>query len=335
MSSHVNGIDAGASVSPLLSVLVFIAVVLLFEGIYLMWKTYRGPQARKIEQRLNALSAAGDNSAQSHLLRERMLSELPLFQRLLLRLPRAHQLDRYLLQANLNWTVSKLLLACAGCGAAGFLLVTALLHQPFVLGAAAGAPLAWLPLAYVQRRRRRRLTKLEQQLPDALDLLARALRAGHAFGAGLQMIGEEMVDPIAGEFRMVHDEINFGVSLEQALGNLSVRAPITDLRYFVVAVLIQRDSGGNLTEVLANLSRLIRQRLKLFWHVRVLSAEGRMSAWLLSLLPFAIGGLMSVFNPEFMAPLWTDPLGQSMVRGMLVSMAFGILLLRRIIRIRI
>ncbi|RSZ55426.1 type II secretion system F family protein [Massilia atriviolacea] len=330
MLSHANG-----PLSPLLSVLVFIAVVLLLEGLYLIWKTYKGPQAKKIEQRLNAMSAAGDGSAQSHLLRERMMSELPPFQRLLLRLPRAHQLDRYLLQANLNWTVARLLLACAALGAAGFLLVTSVLHQPFLAGALAAGMLAWLPLAYVQRRRRRRLTRLERQLPDALDLLARALRAGHAFGAGLQMIGEEMPDPIAGEFRLVHDEINFGVSLEQALGNLSVRAPITDLRYFVVAVLIQRDSGGNLTEVLGNLSRLIRQRLKLFWHVRVLSAEGRMSAWLLSLLPFAIGGLMSVFNPEFMAPLWNDPLGQNLVRGMLVSMAFGVLLLRHIIRIRI
>jgi tight adherence protein B len=322
-------------VSPVLSVLVFIAVVLLCEGLYLLWKTYKGPQAKKIQLRLRALSAAADGSAQSHLLRERMMSELPPFQRFLLRLPRAHQLDRRLLQANLNWTVANLLLGCLALGAASFLAVTALLHQPFLAGALVAAGSAWLPLAYVGRRRSRRLAKLEQQLPDALDLLARALRAGHAFGAGLQMIGDEMAEPIASEFRFVHDEINFGVSLEQALGNLSVRAPITDLRYFVVAVLIQRDSGGNLTEVLANLSRLIRQRLKLFWHVRVLSAEGRMSAWLLSLLPFAIGGLMTVFNPDFMAPLWNDPLGVTLVRSMLVSMAFGILLLRKIIRIRI
>jgi tight adherence protein B len=318
-----------------LSVLVFIAVILLLEGIYLMWKTYKGPTAKKIQLRLKALSAAADGSAQSHVLRERMMSELPPFQRFLLRLPRAHQLDRILLQANLHWSVGDLMLGCVAAGAAGFFTVTGLLHQPFMLGALVAAGTAWLPLAYVLRRRARRLTKLEQQLPDALDLLARALRAGHAFGAGLQMIGDEMAEPIASEFRFVHDEINFGVSLEQALGNLSVRAPITDLRYFVVAVLIQRDSGGNLTEVLNNLSRLIRQRLKLFGHVRVLSAEGRMSAWLLSLLPFAIGGLMSVFNPAFMEPLWTDPLGVSIVRGMLISMACGILLLRKIIRIRI
>ncbi|MFL6674051.1 MAG: type II secretion system F family protein [Massilia sp.] len=321
--------------SPLLSALVFIAVILLFEGLYLMWKTYKGPQAKKIQLRLQALSAAADGSAQSHLLRERMMSELPPFQRFLLSLPRAHRLDRCLLQANLNWTVSKLLLGCLAAGAASFLALTALLHQPFLAGVLVAAFTAWLPLAWVQRRRRRRLAKLEQQLPDALDLLARALRSGHAFGAGLQMIGEEMAEPIASEFRFVHDEVNFGVSLDQALSNLSARVPITDLRYFVVAVLIQRESGGNLTEVLTNLSRLIRQRLKLIWHVRVLSAEGRMSAWLLSLLPFAIGGLMSVFNPEFMAPMWNDPLGVSIVRGMLLSMACGILLLRKIIRIRI
>jgi tight adherence protein B len=322
-------------VSPLLSVLVFIAVMLLLEGLYLMWKTYKGPEAKKIQQRLQALSAAGDGSANSHVLRERMMSELPPLQRFLLSLPRAHQLDRILLQADLNWSVANLVLGCLAMGAAGYLVTTSLLHQPFLLGVMVAGPCTWLPLAWVGRRRSRRLARLEQQLPDALDLLGRALRAGHAFGTGLQMIGEEMAEPIASEFRMVHDEVNFGVSLEQALGNLSARVPITDLRYFVVAVLIQRESGGNLTEVLANLSRLIRQRLKLFRHVRVLSAEGRMSAWLLSLLPFAIGALMSVFNPEFMAPMWSDPLGVTLVRSMLLSMACGIVLLRKIIRIRV
>jgi tight adherence protein B len=322
-------------VSPLLSVLVFIAVVLLFEGLYLLWLTYKGPQAKKIEQRLTALSDAANGPARPHLLRERMLSELPPFQRFLLRLPHAARLDRLLLQANLAWTVADLMLGCLAAGALSYLTLTMLLHQPFLIGALAAGGTAVLPLAYVRRRRRRRLGRLEQQLPDALDLLGRALRAGHAFGAGLQMIGEEMAEPIASEFRMVHDEVKFGVALEQALANLSVRAPVTDLRYFIVAVLIQRESGGNLTEVLGNLSRLIRQRMKLFSHVRVLSAEGRMSAWLLSLLPFVIGGLMNIFNPEFMAPLWNDPLGATIIRGLLVSMTFGVLLLRKIIRIRV
>jgi tight adherence protein B len=319
----------------MLAVLVFVAVVLLLEGLYLAWRAYRGPAATKVARRLQALSAADDGSAQSGLLRQRMMSELPAFERLLLRLPRAHQLERWILQADLRWPVAHLLLGSLALGAATYLTATSLLMQPFLIGAPTAAVAAAAPLFSLRRRRTRRLRKLEQQLPDALDLMGRALRAGHAFGAGLQMIGEEMAEPIASEFRFVHDEVNFGVSLEQALTNLCVRVPVTDLRYFVVAVLIQRDSGGNLTEVLGNLSRLIRQRLKLLCHVRVLSAEGRMSAWLLTLLPFAIGALMTVFNPDFMAPLWHDPIGESLVQGMLLSMACGVLLLRKIIRIRI
>jgi tight adherence protein B len=176
---------------------------------------------------------------------------------------------------------------------------------------------------------------MEKQLPEALDLVTRALRAGHSFASGVQMIGDEMTDPIASEFRMVADEVNFGVSLQQALTNLSERVPLTDLRYFVVAVLIQRDSGGNLTEVLGNLSRLIRDRLKLLARVRVLSSEGRLSAWILGLMPFALVALLNVFNPEFMAPLWTDPIGQTVLKYMLVLMLVGIVLLRKIVKIRV
>ena len=319
----------------ILSVLVVLAVVLLFEGLYMIWNTYKGPQAKKIENRLRLLSAASDASAQAQLLRHRMLSNLPMLARILLRMPRVHQIDRMILQANLNWTVSRLLLSCVTLGLAAYLACYMLLHQGPLVCAAAGALLMFAPLAYVQRRRLKRMRKLEQQLPDALDLLARALRAGHSFGAGLQMIGHEMADPIAGEIRFVHDEMNFGVSLEQALTNLSVRVPITDLRYFVVAVLIQRESGGNLTEVLGNLSQLIRQRLKLHWRIRILSAEGRLSAWVLGVMPFALAGVMNLLNPTFMAPLWTDPLGIAIVRNMLLMMAFGILVLRKITRIRV
>lgn len=318
-----------------LAVLVFIAVMLLFEGLYMMWDAYRGPHAKKIEQRLQVLSASSDATAQAQLLRNHMLSGLPALERILLRMPRVHQLDRMILQANLDWTVSRLALTCAALGMAGYAAATLLLHQTLLLGALVAAAMGAAPMVYVQRRRARRLRKLEQQLPDALDLLARALRAGHSFGSGLQMIGQEIAEPIASEFRFVHDEINFGVSLEQALTNLSTRVPITDLRYFVVAVLIQRESGGNLTEVLTNLSRLIRQRLKLLTHIRILSAEGRMSAWILGVMPFALAGLMNLFNPEFMSPLWTDPIGIAIVRNMLMMMAFGVLVLRKITRIRV
>jgi tight adherence protein B len=149
------------------------------------------------------------------------------------------------------------------------------------------------------------------------------------------MIGDEMSEPIAGEFRMVADEVGFGVSLQQALTNMSERVPLTDLRYFVVSVLIQRDSGGNLTEVLGNLSRLIRDRLKLLARVRVLSAEGRLSAWILGLMPFALVALLNAFNPEFMSPLWTDPIGITAVKYMLGLMVIGAVILRKIVKIRV
>ena len=144
-----------------------------------------------------------------------------------------------------------------------------------------------------------------------------------------------MAEPIAKEFRIVHDEVNFGVELQQALTNLSKRVPLTDLRYFIVSVLIQRESGGNLTEVLGNLSRLIRERLKLMSKVRVLSSEGRLSAWILGIMPFALAGVMYLLNPEFMAPLWSDPIGISIIKYMLILMAFGILILKKIIKIRV
>jgi tight adherence protein B len=319
----------------ILAVLVFTAVMLLLEGGYLMWRAYKGPEAKQIEKRLRALSAAHDHSAQAALLRERMMSDLPLLQRLLYSLPRMHVLDRMLLQADVRWTVSRLLLTCAAVGTGMLLLCWMLLAQPFLFSLGIAAVFSLLPFLYVRRKRARRMAKMERQLPDALDLLCRALLAGHAFSSGLQMIGEEMHEPIASEFAAVADEVNYGVSLQQALTNLAERVPITDLRYFVVSVLIQRDSGGNLTELLTNLSQLIRARLKLMARIKVLSSEGRLSAWILGLMPFALGAVMTAGNREFMTPMWEDPIGISIVRTMLITMAIGIIVLKKITKIRV
>ncbi len=325
----------GSNAFLILSVLIFVALMLFLEGFYMMWKSYRGQDAQKIAQRLRSLSIRIDKTAQPGLLKQRTLSEIPRFERLLLNLPQAHRLDQFILQAGLDWTVSKLLLSCITAGVAAWMLMTLVAYQSVLLSALVGAALAALPLLYVQRKRHRRLAKLEQQLPEALDLMTRALRAGHAFSSGMQMIGQEMSEPIASEFQIVHDQVNFGVSLQQALTNLSERIPITDLRYFVVAVLIQRDSGGNLTEVLSNLSRLIRERLKLLAKVRVLSSEGRLSAWILGVMPFALAALMNLMNPEFMAPLWKDPIGIGIIKYTLFLMVLGVLCLIKIIKIRV
>jgi tight adherence protein B len=176
---------------------------------------------------------------------------------------------------------------------------------------------------------------LVQQLPDTLDFIGRALRAGHALPSALQMAGHEMVDPIAREFRITHDEINFGVSIQQALANLGARVPITDVGYFVVAVLVQREAGGNLSEILDNLSKLIRDRLKFYGKVRVLSTEGRMSAWVLCLLPFALAGLLELVNHDFISILWTDPIGIEMTYKVVGMMAIGALWSYRLVQIRV
>ena len=319
----------------IISVLVFIAVLLLLESFYSLWKSYKGPNAKKIETRLRALSASHDNSQQTQLLKQRMLSEVPAIERFLLGISKAHRLDRFILQAGLDWTVSKLLLTCTALAAIGYVVMAYGLHQVSFISGLTSAFLAATPLLYVNHQRSKRLIKFEKQLPEALDLMTRALRSGHAFSSALQMVGDEMADPIAGEFRIVHDEVNFGVALQQALTNLSERIPLTDLRYFIVSVLIQRESGGNLTEVLGNLSRLIRERLKLLSKVRVLSSEGRLSAWILGLMPFALAGAMNLVNPEFMSPLWNDPIGISIIQYMLILMFFGVLILRKIIKIRV
>lgn len=316
-------------------VLVFISVLLLLEGGYLFWKTYKGPKAKKISARLRALSASRDNTAQTQLLKQRMLSEVPAIERFLLSLAKAQKLDKFILQAGLDWPVSKLLLSCLVSGLIAFMIMVYAAGQSLLLSGLVGAVFAAVPLVYVNYQRSGRLGKFERQLPEALDLMTRALRSGHAFSSALQMVGEEMAEPIAGEFRIVHDEVNFGVALQQALTNMSERLPLTDLRYFIVSVLIQRESGGNLTEVLGNLSRLIRERLKLLAKVKVLSSEGRLSAWILGIMPFVLAGAMYLGNPEFMSPLWKDPIGISIIKYMLILMAFGAFVLSRIIKIRV
>jgi tight adherence protein B len=315
--------------------LALVSLVLLLVAGWQIWQSYKGPGVLKIEKRLLALAAAGDDSPQSQLLKERLLSQVPMLEQLLLRMPRAHLLDAFILQSGLNWSVSKLLQSSALVALVAGIVLGRWLQLSSELTVAAGVGVGLLPCLYVSYRRRRRLARFETQLPEALDLMLRALRAGHSFASALQMVGQEMADPIAAEFSTVHDEVNFGVAMEQALTNLTERVPLTDLRYFVVAVLIQRESGGNLTEVLGNLSRLIRERLKLRSKVKVMSADGRLSAWILTLMPFALGALMNAFNPGFMAPLWTDPIGLVMLQYLLTMMVVGVVVMQKIIRIRI
>lgn len=325
---------SASSVFPIISALVFLSVMLLIEAIYLFWRARHGTAASRLTRRLNFMSQNATTAGQRALLKQRKLSEVSSLARLLRGFSFTSGLDTFLVQSGLSWTVGSLILTSATAAAMG-IAIAALTASPAFLGIGLAVVFALLPWAYVRRVRGKRLRKLELQLPDALDLITRALRAGHSLPVGVQLLTEEMPDPIGGEFRLVHEQVSFGVSLQQALTNLCERVPLTDYRYFTVSVVIQRQSGGNLTEVLANLSRLIRERIKLTGRVRVLSAEGRMSAWILCCLPFAIAALLQCFNPQFMGPMWTDPLGVKMVQILLSMMALGVIVLTRIIKIRV
>jgi tight adherence protein B len=323
-----------SNIFPIISALVFLAVMLLLEAFYLFWRARHGIAALRLNRRIDLMSQTVAADGQRSVLKQRKLSEVSSLARLLSGFSFTTGLDSYIVQSGLSWTVGSLILTSTTAAALGVVIAT-LTASPAFFGVAFALVFGLLPWAYVRRARGKRLRKLGLQLPDALDLVTRAMRAGHSLPLGIQLLTEEMQDPIAGEFRLVHEQVSFGVSLQQALANLCERVPLTDYRYFVVSVLIQRQSGGNLTEVLLNLSRLIRERIKLMGRVRVLSAEGRMSAWILSGLPFAIAALLQTFSPQFMGVMWTDPLGIKMVQILLTMMAMGIFVLSRIVKIRV
>lgn len=314
--------------------LAFVAVILLFEGLYMLWNTHLGSESRRIERRLRAMSAGGGSAQNVSIIKERLLSEAPTLQRMLLEIPRIQHLDRLLQQSGLHMNVAKFMGITLLAGFVG-LLLGIWIGFALIICLVIAVGVALLPLMVVFNARSKRLARFEQQLPDTLDLISRALRAGHAFPSALQMAGQEMPEPIADEFRITFDEINYGVPMQDALIHLATRVPSPDLRYFVIAVMTQRETGGNLAELLDNLSRLIRERLKLMGTIRVLSAEGRLSAWILTILPFALVLIIFLIRPKFISILWTDPIGPKLIAFTCLWMAIGIFWMWRIIKIRV
>ena len=314
--------------------LAFVAVVLLLEGVFVYWNDNKSPEVKRIEQRLRAISAGGHEAGESTLLKRRVMSGTPALQKLLIQMPHAHSLDRLLQQAGTSTSVMHLITACLVCGMAALLAGVMLRWMWPVTLLVTALMMAW-PVIRLMRKRNQRLHLIEAQLPEAMDLISRALRAGHAFTSALAMVGAEAPDPIAGEFKITSDEISFGISIENAMNNLAGRVQSADMRYFVMAVIIQRETGGNLAELLGKLSELVRDRFKLIAKVRVLAAEGKLSAWILTALPFCVAGAIQVMNPKYLSVLFTDPGGIRLVIGALVMMALGVFAMWRIIDIRV
>ncbi|MBV8272500.1 MAG: type II secretion system F family protein [Cupriavidus sp.] len=314
---------------------IFVFTVLLVAGMYQWWQSRHGQRARRLNQRLQAaMLNSASHGKDASILKQRVLSDSPWLARLLQRFPHIVALDRMLLQSGLEWSVGLLLTLTVALPVVAICVGTVLVFPTQIVLVVAGC-LCPLPIMYVRRRRTQRLRKLEEQLPDATDMIGRALRAGHSLPTALSMAGEELPAPVGAEFGIVFSQINYGVPMSDALAGLTDRVPIDDLRYLVIAVLIQRESGGNLAEILDNVGNIIRKRLQLLDKVRVLSGEGRLGARILTCLPVAVGALVYMINPGLMQTLWTDPFGIRLlwVSGFMVL--GGVFWMRRIIRIHV
>ena len=241
------------------------------------------------------------------------------------------KLQRLLAESGVTWTLSGLLIRTAVAIVAGSVVGVLWTGRP--VGAALGLLSAAGPWLYVRRQRATRLRIFEEQFPEAIDLIARSLRAGHAFTSGLGIAAEEVPPPVGLEFRRVFDEQNFGMSMPDALKAMASRVPVLDARFFVTAVLTQREAGGNLAEVLDNLSSVMRERFKVKRQIRVVSAHGRITAWVLSCLPPALAAVLYTISPQFMRILIDDPIGLRLVAIAVTLQIIGTVIINRLVQV--
>jgi len=319
-------------------ILVFITVSFIAFIVGLLLDE-RSAQARLIRERLAAEQAEGKRETLA-LLRDEMFSRIPALDTLLRRSERVSRLQVLLDQAGLSIRAGNLLIVCLLVSillaAFAYILAEALpTNEILFLTLTAMVLGAVLPYLYVSWRRSRRFQKFETTFPDAIDTLARAVRAGHAFTMALEIVCNELSEPVATEFRKLFEEQKYGMPVRDALLNLTARVPLVDVKFFVTAVMLQRETGGNLAELLDKLSYMIRERFKILRQVRVYTAQGRLTMMLLMALPPVIVVTMLVMKAEFIQPLFVDPVGHIFVAAAITLQTVGYFVIRRIIRVEV
>jgi len=262
------------------------------------------------------------------------LSEVQALQALLVRAKGlSGRIERLIAQSGMQITVGALVMASVLFGYVGYLIVKTLTYFT-MLGFAAAPLFASIPFTFVRWKRTRRFGKFEEQFPEAVELMARALRAGHAFPTGILMVADEIPSPVGAEFKLLYDRQNFGMPLGDALKGMAERVPTLDARFFTTAVLTQRETGGNLSEILDNLAAVIRDRFKVKRQVRAVTAHGRITGWILAGMPVALALILSVVSPEYLKPMITDPLGIKMIAVGATMQVIGSLIIRKLVNIR-
>jgi tight adherence protein B len=317
----------------LCAVFLFTATIVVL--IFLSWTESKFAEKRTVKKRLLYISAGGRHGEEKlSLYRKKMLRDVGVIERIIFELPRIQSLDRMLLKTGVPLNATTFLLGSFALGCIG--LLVGLKYLPQVIAATGfGLLLLFLPLLWLKIAERAYYNNFQEQLPEALDLLARAVRSGHAITSGLEMIGQEMADPIRAEFAAVVDEVNLGLTLKEALDNLCERVPSLDIRFFAIAILLQKETGGNIAEILDNISRLLRERVQFARQVKALTAEGRYSAGVLISLPILMFIYVYFMNYGYISTLWTEKIGQYMLFGAVVLQIIGAWVIKRIVTIEI
>ena len=318
----------------IIGAVIFIVSALIIEMSLYALKIIRNPDRGKIRKRLKKSSSIELETETPDILKRRILSEVPFLNEILLHIPGALRLDLFLRQANSKYPLGVFVLFTLIIALLGF-LGASLITGGYAVAPVFAVLLGFIPFLYLHFKKKRRIEKFKRQLPEGLDLIARALKAGHAFTTGMKLAADEFDDPLGPELDETMDEINFGVSVQDALKYLASRIDCPDLKYFVVSVIVQRETGGNLAEIIESLAHLIRERFKLQGKVRVLSAEGRLSAGILMGLPILVVIGLRIINPDYINTLFEDPAGRVIAGISAFMIALGVVIIKKMIKIQV
>ncbi len=318
----------------LIPILAAAVIFLFIFGLITLVAQLFDSKRKLIRRRLDKLAGNISPTLSLEVDRNLRMSEVPWLSKLMENTRWAARLSRLVQQSKAPGSPGLYVLLSLLLGFVGFYPVF-IYSGDLRSGLGLGLLLAWLPFFWLKKRFNTRMTTFQSQLADVLDLVARSMRAGHTFTGGLRMAVDEFPEPISSELGQTLDEINYGMDMDDALQALLGRVDCPDLKFFVVSVNVQRETGGNLAEIIATIATLIRERFMLHGKIQVLSAEGRISAWILLALPFVITGVLWLMNPEYINVLFTDPIGKNLIWGALISMSFGFIVIKRMIKIKV
>jgi tight adherence protein B len=314
-------------------IVIFLLTLVVLLGGYFLFAVLSGKS--EVKKRLSLLQGRPSVESETpEVLKSELLSEVPYLNILLSKFKLSLRIDKRLQQAGMKINVGTFVLICSTLSALG-VVAGMLLGWPLVLAFTAGLVLLCTPLLVMNVKRNTRIKNFISQFPDALEMFARSLRAGHSFTGAIQMVAQEMPDPIGREFEKVFDEQNLGIPLREALLGMAERIDILDVKFFITAILIQRETGGNLAEIIDNLSYVIRERFRVHGQLRIYTAQGRITGFVLVLLPIAIVCIILITSPEYLKPLWNDRAGRTLIALAVVLQIAGAIAVKKIVRIKI